>query len=128
MKFAKYLDVQARKLIKEKCVEVKWKKVESGACYVKYLVKALDSSGRVLFFGEGFNIDGMMICAPDFHINITDVELTVSFKNASKSFTTKAVATSSESPTMIPRTDKGNLITYFTLRLMFVRLYLISNR
>ena len=110
MKFPKYLDVKARKLKKEKCVEVKWKKVECGACYVRYLVTAKDSSGRALCFGEGYNLDGMMICSPEF-LNITDVELMVSFKNASKSFATKVVEAISESPTMLPRTKKGNCVT-----------------
>ena len=71
------------------CVEVKWNRVQAVACYVKYEVAFRNTSRGVLSSETGYNIGEMMMCNSSSNIIITYVQLTVSFKNTFKNFTTK---------------------------------------
>ena len=92
-------NLHAGKVIVDSCVEVKWTKAESGACYVKYEVKLKSASGAVVYTEAGYNIDEIKKCKIPGNVNITDVEMTMSFKSTSKVFTAKV----SEKP--IPTTS-----------------------
>ena len=72
-----------------KCIEVKWNKVESGACYVKYEVVLKSASGIDEYSNSGYNIGEMAMCSFLTYSNVTDVQLTVSFKSTSRNVTAK---------------------------------------
>ncbi|XP_065054139.1 uncharacterized protein LOC135682957 isoform X3 [Rhopilema esculentum] len=95
-------NLQARKIIIDSCVEVKWTKAESGACYVKYEAKLKNASGTVVYTETGYNIDQIKKCKIPRNVNITDVEMTMSFKSISKVFTAKVAET--PIPTTLPPT------------------------
>ena len=71
------------------CVEVKWNKVESDACYVKYEVVLKNASGSNEHGKAGFNIGEMTMCRLPAFSSVTDVQLTVSFKSNSRHITAK---------------------------------------
>ncbi|XP_065056116.1 uncharacterized protein LOC135684468 isoform X1 [Rhopilema esculentum] len=95
-------NLRAGKIIIDSCVEVKWTKAESGACYVKYEVKLKNASGTVVYTETGYNIDEVKKCKIPGNVNITDVEMTMSFKTTSKVFTAKVSET--PIPTTLPPT------------------------
>ena len=76
--------LKAGKIGGAKCIEVKWNKVESGACYVKYEVVLKSASGSNEYNNSGYNIGEMTMCSFLTFSNVTDVQLTVSFKSTSK--------------------------------------------
>jgi len=84
------------------CVEVKWKKVESGACYVKYEVVLKNVSGSNEYSNSGYNIGKMTMCTFTTFSNVTDVQLTVSFKSASRNVTAKVSDTPLTTQTPTP--------------------------
>jgi len=92
------LGLKAGKIRGAKCVEVKWNKVESGACYVKYEVVLKSASGSVECSNLGYNIGNMTMCREAPYSNVTDVQLTVSFKSTSKSSTAKVSNISVSTP------------------------------
>eukprot|EP00795_Rhopilema_esculentum_P014964 gene14964-6117_t len=91
-------NLQAGKIIVDSCVEAKWTKAESGACHVKYELRLKDALGIVVYTETGYNINEIKKCKIPGNVNITDVEMTMSFKTISKIYTAKV----SEAP--IPRT------------------------
>jgi len=92
------LGLKAGKIGGAKCVEVKWNKVDSGACYVKYEVVLKSASGSVECSNLGYNIGNMTMCREAPYSNVTDVQLTVSFKSTSKSSTAKVSNISVSTP------------------------------
>ena len=81
VKLDKPLDLKAVRLVESNCIDIKWNKVESGACIVKYDVKLKDASGNYYHNKVGYNIREMKFCnVTDFDI-ITNVEMVVNFKN-----------------------------------------------
>ena len=68
------------------CVRVKWNKVASGTCRVKYEVKLKDAAGTVKYTSEGMNIGEKMQCNIPTNVNISQVQLTMSFKTVTKTF------------------------------------------
>ena len=82
-------DLEAGYNLESKCVEVKWNKAESGACYVKYEVVFKNVSGNYIFYDFGYNIGQMKKCSFPNNTNITEVRLKVSFRSASKTVTAK---------------------------------------
>ena len=96
--FAVKLDVdfglKAGKAVGGRCVNVRWNKVEAGACYVKYDVVLRNASGGYQYSDSGYNIGEMIMCSFATFSNVTDVQLTVSFKGTS----TNVTATVSETP------------------------------
>ena len=102
MKLDKPFNTKAGKLAKDRCVEVKWNKAESGACYAKYEVKFKNKSGNYLSTETGYNIAEMKKCNLPSFVNITEIQLTASFKRTSKTFTIKV----SENPIVSPTTTK----------------------
>ncbi|XP_065054129.1 uncharacterized protein LOC135682953 isoform X2 [Rhopilema esculentum] len=109
-------NLQARKINVDSCVEVKWTKAESGACYVKYEVRLKNASGTV-YTETGYNIDEIKKCKIQGNVNITDVEMTMSFKSTSKVFTAKVSETPipltlpptiSSKTSKTPAQDNGN--------------------
>ncbi|XP_065054130.1 uncharacterized protein LOC135682954 isoform X1 [Rhopilema esculentum] len=97
-------NLQAGKIIVDSCVEVKWTKAESGACYVKYELRLKDASGIVVYTETGYNIDQIKKCKIPRNVNITEVEMTMSFKSTSKVFTAK-VAETPIPTTLLPTTS-----------------------
>ena len=87
MKFDKDLGIKAGKKKEEGCIEVKWTRLESGACYVKYEVKFKNELGTFAYTEVGYNVNEMDKCKIPSNMNITEIQLTVSFKSESKSFT-----------------------------------------
>ena len=81
--------VKALRVAKDRCIEVKWNKTESGACYVNYEVKFKNASGNYLYTETGYNIAEIQKCNLTNILDITDVQLTVSFKTTKKNFTAK---------------------------------------
>ena len=69
------------------CVEMKWNRVQAGACYVRYEVILRNASSDVISSETGYNIGEMMMCNLSSNSSITYVELMISFKTASKNFT-----------------------------------------
>jgi len=85
-----------------RCVEVKWNKVESGACYVKYEVVLKSTSGRNEYSNYGYNIGEMTMCRFTTYSNVTNVQLTVTFKSTSKNFTAEVSDTTLSTPAPTP--------------------------
>ena len=81
--------LRAGKITESKCVEVKWNKLESGACFVKYDVKLYDASKKQIYNKKGHNFGEMKICNLTKFKDISDVQLTVKFKTLSKSIAAK---------------------------------------
>ena len=101
MKLDKQLDLRAGKLDADKCIEVKWNKVERGACFVRYDVTFKNMCGNYLHSETGYNAGEMKVCNLTAYANITDVQLIVSFKSNSRTVTTRVL----EAPiTSSPRT------------------------
>ena len=98
VKLDKPFDLKAGKLSASKCVEVKWNKVESGACFVKYDVKLKDAFGNHLHNKIVYNIGETKICNLSDIANIANVDLMVSFKSTYKNITAKV----SETPITTP--------------------------
>ena len=98
------------------CVEVKWNRVQAGACYVKYEVILRNAWSGVISSETGYNIGEMMMCNLPNDISITYVQLTVSFKTTSKNFT----ANVTEAPiiTPVPTTPGMTLFCSFLLALL----------
>ena len=80
------------------CVEVKWNKVQAGACHVRYEVILRNSSSGVISSETGYNIGEMMMCDLRSNRYITFVDLTVSFKAASNNFTANVTEPPVSSP------------------------------
>ena len=89
VKVDKPYHLRAGKIAEFKCVEVKWNKLESGACFVKYDVKLYDASRKQIYNKKGNNIGEMKICNLTTFEDISDVQLTVKFKTLSKSIAAK---------------------------------------
>ena len=89
VKLNKPYHLRAGKIVQDKCVEVKWNKLESGACFVKYDVKLYDASRKQIYNKKGNNIGEMKICNLTKFDDISDVQLTVNFKTLSKSIAAK---------------------------------------
>ena len=94
--------LKAAKIGGTKCVEVKWNKLESGACYVKYEVVLKRASGSHEYSNSGYNIGEMTICSFLTVNSVTDVQLTVSFKSTSRNITAKVSDTPLTTPTPTP--------------------------
>ena len=90
--------LKAEKIRGAKCVEVKWTQVEAGACFVNYEVVLKSASGSEEFSNSGYNIGNMTMCRDATYSNVTDVQLTASFKSMSKSSTAKVSDTSVSTP------------------------------
>ena len=102
----KPLHMKAIKMSMNQCVEVQWNKLESGACFVQYDVKFKNDFGDFLYNDTGHNIREMKICNLTSYKNITEVQLTVSFKSASKTVTSKVVEKLIGPPTKLPQNMK----------------------
>ena len=94
--------LKAGKIGGAKCVEVKWNKVESGACYVKYEVVLKSATGSAQYSDFGYNIGVMTMCRFAAYSNVTDVQLTVTFKSSSKNFTAEVSETPLSTPAPTP--------------------------
>ena len=92
--------LKARKAKTPNCVEVNWRKVESGACYVKYEVVLKNALGSDIYSETGYNIGETRICRFAAYSNVTDVALIVTFKATSKNVTGKV----SDTPVSTPLT------------------------
>ena len=68
------------------CVLVKWNKIASGTCSVKYEVQFKDNTGTVRYTNDGINIGEKTRCNIPAGVNISDVQLRISFKSAAKNF------------------------------------------
>ena len=93
VKLDKPFHLKVKRIAASKCIEVKWMKLNSGACIVRYAVALKSSSGEVLFNMAGKNIEKKKICNLSSYNRITDVQLTVSFKGISKVVTAKVSET-----------------------------------
>jgi len=72
------------KYVESSCIRVHWKKAEYGACCVKYAIAFKNASGEVLYTKSGCNTERAVMCSSIAYTAITDVQMTVSFKAASK--------------------------------------------
>ena len=102
VKFDMDFGLKARKIRGARCVEVQWKKVEAGACYVKYEVVLRNASGGYQYSDSGYNIGEMTMCSFATFSNVTDVQLTVSFKATSTNVTANVSDTQIGTPTPTP--------------------------
>ena len=94
--------VKAGKIVGTRCVNVRWNKVEAGACYVKYEVVLRNASGGYQYSDSGYNIAEMTMCSFATFRNVTDVQLTVSFKATSINVTANVSDTQISTPTPTP--------------------------
>ena len=94
--------LKAGKIGGAKCVEVKWNKVEAGACYVKYEVVLKNASESNEYSNTGYNIGEMTMCRFTTYSNVTAVQLTVTFKSTSKKITAEISDTPRSTPTPTP--------------------------
>ena len=116
--------LKAGKFGEAKCVEVKWKKVESGACYVKYEVVLKNASGSNEYEEAGYNIGNMKICSFLTFSNVTDVQLIVSFKSTSRNVTAKVSDTPLTTPSPTPSGMTPFCTRFFIYRLVQTKEYL----
>ena len=107
--------LKAGKLGRAGCVEVKWNKVESGACYVKYEVVFKNASGSNEYSYSGYNIGEIAKCSFLTFSSVTDFQLTVSFKSTSRNVTAKVSNTPLHTATPSPpgMTPLCTLFFYF---------------
>ena len=68
------------------CVRVKWNKIASGNCLVKYEVQFKDNTGTVRYTNDGTNIGEKTRCNIPAGVNISHVQLRISFKSVAKNF------------------------------------------
>ena len=94
--------LKAGKIGGAKCIEVKWNKVEAGACFVKYEVVLKNASGSDEYSYSRYNIGEMTMCRFLTFSSVTDVQLTVSFKSTSRIVNTKVSDTPLTTPTSTP--------------------------
>jgi len=87
LKLEEPLNLKAERLSNGTCVKVNWKKIKSGACKVKYLVKLKDPYGKEVDKSYGYNIGAMKMCNILPHEHVTHVELTVQFRRVMKTVT-----------------------------------------
>ena len=85
-----------------KCIEVQWNKLRAGACYVKYEVVLRNASGGYEYSDSGYNIGEMTTCSFATFRNITDVQLTVTFKATSTNVTASVSDTPISTPNPTP--------------------------
>ena len=104
----KSLNLRAGKIAEFQCVEVKWNKLISGACFVKYEVKLNDASKKQIYNKKGNNFGEMKICNLTKFDDVIDVQLTVTFKTLSKSITAKV--SNSPIPSSASFMKKGRMI------------------
>ena len=97
------------------CFEVKWNKVESGACYVKYEVVLKSASGSNEYNYSGYNIAEINECSILTYSNVTDVQLTVRFKSTSRNVTAKVSDSPLTTPTPTPPGMTPNCTDFFQL-------------
>ena len=107
--------LKAGKIGGAKCDEVKWNKVEAGACYVKYEVVLKSASGIDEYSNSGYNIGNMTMCSFLTFSNVTDVQLTVSFKSTSRNVTTIVSDTPLNTPSPTPPGMTPRCIRFFHL-------------
>ena len=105
----------AGKVERAKCVEVKWNKVESGACYVKYEIVLKNASGSNEYSFSGYDIGEIAKCNLLTYKYVTDVQLTVSFKSTSKSVSASISDTPLTTPTLTPPGMTPLCICFFHL-------------
>ena len=86
-------NLQAKKIAEASssmyCIEIKWKEQQSGLCFVKYEVSMRDASNVTKFTKVDYNAGNMTKCGIPVKINITEVQLIMSFKTSKKSSTAK---------------------------------------
>ena len=104
-----------RKSAASECVQVNWNKAKSGVCCVKYKGILKDASGNVLHVREGCNIYEIKICSLKVYTSVAEVQLTVSFKNISKTVLERVSGKSSSSPAPSSQSMK----TYLTFHCQF---------
>ena len=97
------------------CFNVKWSRLQSGACSVKYEVTVKSASGNNVYNGSGYDIDYVQICNLTVDTNITDVYLNVSFNKSFKIVTLKASGT----PVSTPRPTIPGMILYKLLSVSY---------
>ena len=68
------------------CVRVKWNKIASGTCSVKYEVQFKDNTGTVRYTNDGTNIGEKTQCNIPAGVNISQIQLKISFKSVAKNF------------------------------------------
>ena len=119
--------LKAGKIVGAKCVEVQWNKVESGACYVKYGVVLKSASGSIEYSASGYNIGKTAPCSLATVSNVTDVQLTVTFKSTSKTFTAKVSETPLTTPSLIPPGMTLFCTCFFICRLVEIKECLICH-
>ena len=98
-KTEKRIDLKVVRLVESNCIDIKWNKVESGACIVKYDVKLRDASGKYYHNKSGYNIREMKICNVKDFANITNVEMMASFKNVTSKASNANIITQSQTST-----------------------------
>ena len=108
--------LKAGKAVGGKCVEVQWNKVESGACYVKYEVILKSASGSHEYSNSGYNIGRMVPCSLASFSNVTDAQLTVTFKSTSRNFTAKV----SETPLTTQTPTPPGMTPCYSTRFLYV--------
>ena len=94
--------LKAGKIVGTRCVTVRWNKVEAGACYVKYEVVLRNASGGYQYSDSGYNIGEITMCSFATFRNVTDVQLTVTFKATSINVTASISETQISAPTPSP--------------------------
>ena len=87
MNLEKPFNLTAKRLPNSRCFEAKWIKVESGACDVLYIVKLRDAYGKEVNKSIGKNFGEVIVCNALQNVQITEVQLTVKFRNMSKTVT-----------------------------------------
>ena len=108
-------NLRAGKIAQSKCVEVRWNKVPSGACRVRYDTKFADISGKEISKQHGFNSDHIKLCGLERFDEITQVELTVTYKIMKKVIITQV----SNKPLALiaPMTKTGRLFMCIKLNI-----------
>ena len=104
-----------------RCINVQWNKLRAGACYVKYEVVLRNASGGYEYSASGYNIGQMSICNFAKFKNVTDVQLTVTFKATSINVTASVADTPISTPPGMTPLRSFHSTHYFIYKLVQVK-------
>jgi len=83
----KPLNLTAKRSQNSSCFEVKWRRIESAACNVTYVVALKDKHGKDINESSGTNVGEATVCSALQHVNVAVVQLTVKFRKMSRTLT-----------------------------------------
>ena len=107
MNFDQPLNLEAKRIPNSGCFKVKWKRVQAAACDIEYVVTLKDAYGKEVNKSMERNAGETILCTVPRNFLVTEVQLTVKFRNRSRTVTTvivdKGISQLQEEATTITR-------------------------